>query len=116
MPRVPAVAERVLAPAKVTLSLRVSAARADGYHEVDAEMVTVDLADELLVDPDVDELEVYLPGNEDRTFTHVWTGTKYEGGQDVKVALAGIPAEIAPALIGMDGCLAGSSVVRRGRM
>lgn len=38
-----------------------------------------------VVDPDVDKLEVYLPGNEDRTFTHVWTGTKYEGGQEVKV-------------------------------
>lgn len=35
------------APAKVTLSLRVTGARADGYHEIDAEMVTVDLADEL---------------------------------------------------------------------
>jgi 4-diphosphocytidyl-2-C-methyl-D-erythritol kinase len=37
----------VLAPAKVTLSLRVTGVRDDGYHLVDAEMVTVDLADEL---------------------------------------------------------------------
>ena len=33
--------------AKLTLSLRVTGVRPDGYHELDAEMVTVDLADEL---------------------------------------------------------------------
>jgi 4-diphosphocytidyl-2-C-methyl-D-erythritol kinase len=38
----------VRAPAKLTLSLRVTGVRADGYHELDAEMVSVDLADELL--------------------------------------------------------------------
>jgi len=37
----------VLAPAKLTLSLRVTGRRADGYHLLDAEMVTIDLADEL---------------------------------------------------------------------
>jgi 4-diphosphocytidyl-2-C-methyl-D-erythritol kinase len=37
----------VLAPAKLTLSLRVTGVRADGYHLLDAEMVTLDLADEL---------------------------------------------------------------------
>ncbi|MEN3273197.1 MAG: 4-diphosphocytidyl-2-C-methyl-D-erythritol kinase [Actinomycetota bacterium] len=35
------------APAKLTLSLRVTGVRADGFHELDAEMVTIDLADEL---------------------------------------------------------------------
>lgn len=35
------------APAKVTLSLRVTGIRGDGMHLVDAEMVTVDLVDEL---------------------------------------------------------------------
>ena len=48
----------VLAPAKVTLSLRVTGVRDDGYHLVDAEMVTVDLADELAIDPDGDGLVV----------------------------------------------------------
>lgn len=48
----------VLAPAKVTLSLRVLGVRADGLHLVDAEMVTVDLADELEIDPAGDGLEV----------------------------------------------------------
>lgn len=38
---------RCSAPAKVTLSLRVTGVRADGMHQVDAEMVTVDLVDDL---------------------------------------------------------------------
>ena len=47
----------VLAPAKLTVSLRVTGVRADGYHEIDAEMVALDLADELLLGPG-DSLEV----------------------------------------------------------
>lgn len=42
-----AVEVTVPAPAKLTLSLRVTGRRADGFHLLDAEMVTVDLADEL---------------------------------------------------------------------
>lgn len=38
---------QVLAPAKVTLSLRITGVRDDGYHLIDAEMVTVDLCDQL---------------------------------------------------------------------
>jgi 4-diphosphocytidyl-2-C-methyl-D-erythritol kinase len=49
---------RLLAPAKLTLSLRVTGVRDDGYHLVDAEMVLVDLYDELEVDPDGDGLTV----------------------------------------------------------
>ena len=41
---------RVLAPAKLTLTLRVTGVRSDGYHELDAEMVTLSLADELVID------------------------------------------------------------------
>jgi 4-diphosphocytidyl-2-C-methyl-D-erythritol kinase len=37
----------VLAPAKLTLWLRVTGVRPDGYHLLDAEMVSLDLADEL---------------------------------------------------------------------
>jgi len=48
---------RVLAPAKLTLSLRVTGVRPDGYHLIDAEMVTVDLAD-VLVFATGDALEV----------------------------------------------------------
>ncbi len=49
-----------LAPAKLTLSLRVTGVRADGYHLVDAEMVTVDFADTLAFD-DGDGLVVTGP-------------------------------------------------------
>jgi 4-diphosphocytidyl-2-C-methyl-D-erythritol kinase len=41
---------RVLAPAKLTVSLEVTGVRPDGYHELRAEMVTLDLADELELD------------------------------------------------------------------
>ena len=37
----------VTAPAKLTLSLSITGVRADGYHLIDAEMVTLDLADTL---------------------------------------------------------------------
>lgn len=37
----------LVAPAKLTLSLRVAGRRADGFHEIDAEMVALDLADEI---------------------------------------------------------------------
>jgi len=41
----------VRAPAKLTRSLRIVGVRADGYHLLDAEMVTLDLADTLTFDP-----------------------------------------------------------------
>ncbi len=52
--------ERGRALAKLTLTLRVTGRRRDGYHLLDAEMVTVDLADELEFS-DGDGLEL-LPG------------------------------------------------------
>jgi 4-diphosphocytidyl-2-C-methyl-D-erythritol kinase len=47
----------VVAPAKLTVSLRITGVRADGYHLVDAEMVTLDLVDTLFVS-DGDGLEI----------------------------------------------------------
>ena len=47
----------VRAPAKLTVSLRVTGVRPDGYHLIDAEMVALDLADELELGPG-DDLEV----------------------------------------------------------
>ncbi|HWE70459.1 MAG TPA: 4-(cytidine 5'-diphospho)-2-C-methyl-D-erythritol kinase [Acidimicrobiales bacterium] len=44
----PEIAE-MLAPAKLTLSLTVTGVRPDGYHELDSEMVTLDLADTLVI-------------------------------------------------------------------
>ena len=49
----------VRALAKLTLSLRVTGVRADGYHLLDSEMVTVDLADTLVLRPG-DGLEVVV--------------------------------------------------------
>ncbi len=43
--------EVLVAPAKLTLSLRMVGLRNDGYHLIDAEMVALDLADELVVGP-----------------------------------------------------------------
>lgn len=48
--------QRVEAPAKLTRSLRVTGVRADGYHLIDAEMVTLDLADELVFAPGKNDL------------------------------------------------------------
>jgi 4-diphosphocytidyl-2-C-methyl-D-erythritol kinase len=39
------------APAKLTLSLRVTGTRSDGYHLIEAEMVSLDLADRLDLSP-----------------------------------------------------------------
>ena len=50
--------EVVRAPAKLTRSLRVIGVRDDGYHLIDAEMVSLDLADTLTFEPDGDGLEL----------------------------------------------------------
>ena len=47
----------ILAPAKLTVSLRIVGVRPDGFHLIDAEMVSVDLADELAI-AEGDGLEV----------------------------------------------------------
>lgn len=41
---------RLEAPAKLTLSLRVTGVRDDGYHFIDAEMVALDIADTVVID------------------------------------------------------------------
>ena len=48
----------LVAPAKLTVSLKVVARRVDGYHDIDAEMVTLDLFDRLVVDPARSGVEV----------------------------------------------------------
>ena len=40
------------AHAKLTLSLRITGVRDDGYHLIDAEMISLDLADLIRIDPD----------------------------------------------------------------
>ncbi len=51
----------VRAPAKLTLSLRITGVRPDGYHLLDSEMVTVDLVDSLYFSAG-EGLELELPG------------------------------------------------------
>jgi 4-diphosphocytidyl-2-C-methyl-D-erythritol kinase len=41
----------LIAPAKLTLSLRITGRRDDGYHLIDAEMVSLDLHDTVVIDP-----------------------------------------------------------------
>ncbi|MDA8062192.1 MAG: 4-(cytidine 5'-diphospho)-2-C-methyl-D-erythritol kinase [Actinomycetota bacterium] len=53
---------RLEAPAKLTLSLRVTGVRDDGYHLLEAEMVTVDLVDTLEIGPG-DGLSVVGPAD-----------------------------------------------------
>ncbi len=50
----------LLAPAKLTVSLRITGVRDDGYHLLDAEMVSLTLADEVRID-DGDGLTVSGP-------------------------------------------------------
>jgi 4-diphosphocytidyl-2-C-methyl-D-erythritol kinase len=51
----------VLSPAKLTVSLRVTGVLPNGYHTIDAEMVTLDLCDDLHFEPG-DSLSVTLAG------------------------------------------------------
>ena len=41
--------EHLICPAKLTLSLKVKGRRADGYHLIDAEMVSIDLCDKIVI-------------------------------------------------------------------
>lgn len=60
--------QRLVAPAKLTLSLRVLGRRPDGYHELESEMVALDLHDVLVVDPAGTGLEVVAePGTRSGT-------------------------------------------------
>lgn len=52
-----------------------------------------------VVDEGVEEVEVYLPGDGERKYTHVWTREVYEGGRDITVpAPLGQPAECVEQL------------------
>lgn len=52
------------AHAKLTLSLRITGSRPDGYHEIDAEMVSLDLCDLVEIDPSGTGLVVVRDGVE----------------------------------------------------
>jgi 4-diphosphocytidyl-2-C-methyl-D-erythritol kinase len=71
----------VRARAKLTLSLRVTGVRADGYHLIDAEMVTLDLADTL-----------EFRAGDSLTVTGLGAGGPVPGGEDNLVRRALIAA------------------------
>ncbi len=56
--------ETVHAPAKLTLSLRMTGLRDDGYHLIEAEMVTLDFGDILEIDTEGDGLRVIGGGDD----------------------------------------------------
>jgi len=59
----PATTDEVLfAPAKLTLSLRVTGVRQDGFHLIDAEMVTLDFGDDLRIQ-EGNELQAFDASN-----------------------------------------------------
>lgn len=61
MPAVRAAPEIRRAHAKLTITLRVTGVRDDGYHLIDAEMVSLDVHDVLTIDPDRTGLEATGP-------------------------------------------------------
>jgi len=102
----------LLAHAKLTLSLRVTGVRADGFHLLDAEMVSLDLADELVVDPSGSGLDV----------TDLGSGLAVAVGDDNLVAralrLAGATAHVRltkriPAGAGLGGGSSDAAAVLR---
>jgi 4-diphosphocytidyl-2-C-methyl-D-erythritol kinase len=106
------------APAKLTLRLRIVGLRDDGYHLVDAEMASVDLADELVVRPAPDGADpvVHI---EDRT---EGSGLVVPGGLDDLVAralnLAGRSADVLvrksiPAGAGLGGGSSDAAAILR---
>lgn len=52
---------RLYAPAKLTLSLRITGVRDDGYHLIDAEMVSLSLYDIVTIDPDLTGISAVGP-------------------------------------------------------
>ncbi|MHB1518934.1 MAG: 4-(cytidine 5'-diphospho)-2-C-methyl-D-erythritol kinase [Acidimicrobiales bacterium] len=82
-PGVPSGAEVLTAPAKLTLSLEITGVRPDGYHLLESEMVTVDLADTLVVS-DGDRLSITM----DRSGGGTGPGSAVPGGADNLVAQA----------------------------
>lgn len=54
--------ERIIAPAKLTLSLRITGVRPDGYHLIDAVMTTLDLHDEIDIERTDGDTELTFTG------------------------------------------------------
>ena len=113
------------APAKLTLSLRVTGVRDDGLHLIDAEMVTLDLADQLvLVTKDARGAAHSVTRTEESGATVRFTGPYAEGlavGDDLvtrALALVGRRVEVevdkqVPSGAGLGGGSADAGAILR---
>jgi 4-diphosphocytidyl-2-C-methyl-D-erythritol kinase len=103
---------RLVAPAKLTLSLRVVGVRDDGMHLIDAEMVSLDLHDVVVVDPD-------RPGAVEVSGPHAGAGPADATNLAARaLALVGVDAGLAitkriPAGAGLGGGSADAAAVLR---
>ena len=102
------------APAKLTLSLRITGVRPDGYHLIDAEMVTLDFGDTLEFSSG--------PQRRGRVVLHEQDGTRSAAGSDDLVvralAVAGCSADVVvhkriPRGAGLGGGSADAAAVLR---
>jgi 4-diphosphocytidyl-2-C-methyl-D-erythritol kinase len=113
------------APAKLTRSLRVIGVRDDGLHLIDAEMVTLDLADTLVLAPDSTPLGVESEARTGPGWTRVtFTGPHAAGlepGDDLvtrALALVGATARVEvdkqiPSGAGLGGGSADAAAILR---
>ena len=72
---------RLDAPAKLNLSLAVTGRRADGFHELDSELVLLELADRLLLLPGCSGLRVEGEGSDDAAARHREPGLARPAGR-----------------------------------
>jgi len=113
----------LVAPAKLTLALRIIGRRPDGYHLIEAEMVTLDLADRLVVEPGdglivVDAGAVGTPGSAEVPATHPDVPVGAENLVMRALALVGRRARVTlykaiPAGAGLGGGSADAAAILR---
>lgn len=77
------------APAKLTRSLRITGVRDDGLHVIDAEMVSLDLVDELQLHQEIGRHRTMVDGR------HVPMAA-VGGSLDVRDAVTGEPVDVGP--------------------
>jgi len=106
--------DHVLAPAKLTTSLRIVGVRDDGYHLIDSEMITLDLFDELTIDSNGTGISIVGPEGAARDLDvaaedNLVTKALRLVGMDAAVSLA----KNIPAGAGLGGGSADAAAVLR---
>ncbi|CCM63274.1 MAG: 4-(cytidine 5'-diphospho)-2-C-methyl-D-erythritol kinase [Candidatus Microthrix parvicella] len=105
------------APAKMTLSLRVTGVRPDGYHTLDAEMVSLSLADRLVLGPG-EGLTIEGEGASAGDDSVKWVGVTSDNLVTRALALVGRTASVQltkhiPAGAGLGGGSADAAAILR---